>query len=78
METKVLINALNNLYCDRAYDICRKTIITYSHSPDITTIQSKLQEWQSSGYLLILKPLVDCSDLEPSIRLLKLIPKNSE
>lgn len=74
MEIKVLINALNNLHSDRAYDICRKKILTYSHSKNINTIQMQLKEWHSAGYLQVIKPIGECKELDICVHLLTRIP----
>lgn len=62
------------MFYDRLTDIFKKDLITYSGSDDLEEIQSKLSDWERSGYLEILKPIKKCEMMEPCIRLLGPVP----
>ena len=73
MRADVLASGLDNLYANRAYEIFKKDVATYSKTENLNAIQIQLFEWQNQGYIEILKPLEDCEELEPCIKLLKFI-----
>lgn len=62
------------MYYDRITDIFKIDIIVYSGTDEINAIQEVLNDWERSGYLIILKPINDCMDREPCIRLVKPLP----
>jgi hypothetical protein len=70
MNIKVLSAGLDNMYADRLTDIFKIDIVTYSLCSDLVEIQFTLDEWQKKGFLKILKPLAECKDKEPYIKLL--------
>jgi hypothetical protein len=74
MRSDVLASALTHLYNDRLTEIHTKDILTYSHTADMAAIQTQLEEWKRAGYLVILKPVKDCADREPCVRLLGSVP----
>lgn len=61
------------MFYDRLTDIFKKDLITYSGTDDLDKIQNKLSDWQHAGYLKILKPIRECENMEPCIRLLSKI-----
>lgn len=62
------------MFWDRVSEVSKGTIIVYSRTDDLDTIQSKLYDWERAGYLQILKPIKNCERMEPCIRLLSRIP----
>jgi hypothetical protein len=74
MRNDILAAACTNMYCDRLTDIFKIDVITYSRTENINEIQNLLNRWENEGYLQILKPIKDCANREPCIRLLKIIP----
>jgi hypothetical protein len=66
------------MYYDRLTDIFKIDLTTYSESTDSDEIQLKLGEWERAGYLVILKPVKQCADREPCIRLLGPIPLSDD
>lgn len=75
MGKKALASGLDNLYADRVRIVERFTILTYSESTEIET-QEMLEEWQSSGFIKIIKPVSECEKMEPCIELLSFIQPN--
>ncbi len=58
------------MYADRLTDIFKIDVVTYSLCSNLVEIQFTLDKWQNKGLLKILKPLAECEDMEPCIRLL--------
>lgn len=58
------------MFHDRIRDVSKRTVRTYSRTEDENEIQNKLNEWEVAGYIKILKPIEECENLEPCIRLI--------
>lgn len=74
MEESVLSRALTNMFINRISNISRRTIFIYSNFTAIDEIQRILDNWAHEGHIKILKPIDECEDMEPCIRLLRAIP----
>lgn len=58
------------MYADRLINIYKVDIMTYSKSSDESIVQSQLNRWAETGLIEIIKPLAQCEDMEPCIKLL--------
>ena len=68
MNINSLASVLDNLFADRLYEILKIDIIRYSEATEVEA-QTVLDQWAAAGYLRIIRPLVECADMEPCIRL---------
>jgi hypothetical protein len=72
-----LASGLDMLYADRVRDIYKETIMNYSRTFDECSVQNQLQNWEEAGCIQIIKPLAECEDMEPCIKLLGWIQPRS-
>jgi hypothetical protein len=73
MKVNVLASGLDIMYADRIYYINKRSVMIYSKSIDEQVVQNQLNQWAEKGHIQILKPLVDCEDMESCIKLLNWI-----
>ena len=79
VNTKLLKNGLDGLYAERAYEIEKKTIVMYSETSDLLEVQEQLNQWEKIGKIKIIKPIIECKEMEKCIRLLAwLNPRNPD
>lgn len=70
MRADVLASGLDIMYADRIGEAYKQTVMAYSKTFDEEAVQSQLNQWADSGFIKIIKPLAECEDMEPCIRLL--------
>jgi hypothetical protein len=75
MRSDILASGLDNLYADRVDFVEKFTIMTYGRDSE-EEIQKQLNAWAKAGFLRILKPLIECADMEPCVKLLSFIQPN--
>jgi len=65
------------MFADRIKEAYKQTVMTYSKTSDEVAVQLQLNEWEKNGYIKIIKPLAECEDMEPCIKLLGWIQPRS-
>jgi hypothetical protein len=70
MRTNSLASGLDNMYADRVGEAYKQTVMAYSDTFDEEAVQSQLNQWADSGLIKIIKPLAECEDMEPCVKLL--------
>jgi hypothetical protein len=70
VKTDVLASGLDIMYADRIREVSKIDVMTYSESHEEGLIQNQLNQWSEKGLVEIIKPLAQCKDREPCIKLL--------
>lgn len=68
-----LASGLDIMYADRIREISKFDVMVYARTLDGDAVQEQLKNWQEAGCIEIIKPLAECEDMEPCIRLLNWI-----
>jgi hypothetical protein len=78
MRLDILAAILDQLYTDRAFVIEKGNVLKYAQADinDMYALQEQLSIWESEQKLVQLKPLSECNDAEPCIRLIAYLLPN--
>jgi hypothetical protein len=68
-----LASGLDIMYADRVREIFKFDVMVYARTVDEYAVQEQLKNWQEAGCIEIIKPLAECKDMEPCIKLLSWI-----